>query len=119
LAVVDDGAMGQVFNVAEPVAFTEAEWVHRIGDVVGWRGKVVTVSGGRIPVTYQVEHSLDTDTGRLRRMLGYHEPVGPTEALERTIAWERANPAGPSQAIGILDYDAEDALLAEMGDSLG
>jgi nucleoside-diphosphate-sugar epimerase len=117
--VVDDRAMGQIYNVSEPVAFTEAEWVHRIGKVVGWRGKVVTVPGHRIPVPYHIEHNLDTDSGRIRRVLGYHEAVDPEEALERTIAWERANPAGPSQGIGILDYDAEDTLLAEMGDSLG
>ena len=119
LAVVDDRAMGGVFNVAEPVAFTEANWIHRIGEVVGWRGKVVSVSGRRIPTQYDVEQSLDTDSGRLRRVLGYHDAVDPREALELTIAWERANPTGPSPDMGILDYDAEDALLAELGDSLG
>lgn len=119
LAVVDDRPMGGVFNVAEPVAFTEADWIHRIGEVVGWRGKVVSVPDRRIPVQYDVEQSLDTDSGRLRRVLGYHEAVDPREALELTIAWERANPSGPSPGMGILDYDAEDALLAELGDSLG
>ena len=68
---------------------------------------------------YHVEQNLDTDSGRIRQVLGYHEVVGPREALERTIAWERTNPAGQTQAMGMLDYDAEDALLAELGDSLG
>ena len=121
LAVVDDRAMGGVFNVADPAPFTEAEWIHRIGEVAGWRGKAVSVPTGRIPVPYHVEQILDTDSGRIRQVLGYHEDVGPSEALERTIAWERTNacPAGPTRAMGILDYDAEDALLAELGDSLG
>ena len=94
----------------------------------GFRGSVrsraggarsVSVPGGRIPVPYHVEQNLDTDSGRIRQVLGYHEVVGPSEALERTIAWERTNPAGPRPGIGILDYDAEDALLAELGDSPG
>jgi hypothetical protein len=50
--------------------------------------------------------------------LEYDEAVGPREALEKTIAWERANPAGATPGMGMLDYDAEDALLAELGNSL-
>jgi nucleoside-diphosphate-sugar epimerase len=118
LAVVDDRAAGGVFNVAEPLGFTEAEWVERIGEAAGWQGKVVTVPGGRIPMPYHIEHNLETDTGRIRREVGYHETVDPREALEKTIAWERTNPAGPTPGMGMLDYDAEDALLAELGDSL-
>ena len=115
LAVVDERAAGRVFNVAEPDAFTEAEWVRRIGEAVGWRGEVVTVPGGRIPLPYRIEQALDTDSGRIRRELGFVEVVTPGEALERTVAWERANPAGSSPGLGLLDYDAEDALLAEIG----
>jgi nucleoside-diphosphate-sugar epimerase len=92
---------------------TEAEWIRRIGEVAGWLGKVVTVPGGLIPLSYRVDHHLDTDSSRIRRGLGYHEAVHLTEALEETIAWERANPAGASQGMGLLDYDAEDALFAE------
>ena len=43
LTVVDERAVGRVFNVAEAAAFTEAEWVRRLGEVVGWPGEVVTV----------------------------------------------------------------------------
>ena len=114
LAVVDERAAGRVYNVAEPVAFTEAEWVRRIGEVVGWRGEVVTVPGGRIPLPYRIEQALDTDSGRIRRELGFVEVVTPGEALERTVAWERANPPERPSGLGLLDYDAEDALLAEL-----
>lgn len=115
LAVVDDRSAGRVYNVAEPVAFTEAQWVRRIGGAVGWRGEVVTVPGGRIPLTYRIEQALDTDSGRIRRELGFIKAVPPEEALERTVAWERANPAGPPSGIGLLAYDTEDAILAELG----
>ena len=120
LAVVDDRAMGGVFNVADPAPFTEAEWVHRIGEVAGWRGKAVSVPGGRIPVPYHVEQNLDTDSGRIRQVLGYHEVVGPREALERTIAWERTNfPAGPTPAIGMLTTMPRMLFWPSSSDSLG
>jgi nucleoside-diphosphate-sugar epimerase len=115
LAVVDERAAGRVYNVGEPVAFAEAEWVRRIGEVVGWRGQVVMAPVGRIPLPYCTEQSLDIDSGRIRRELGFVESVDPQEALERTIAWERANPSGPAPGIGLLDYDSEDLLAAGIG----
>ncbi|HKI17456.1 MAG TPA: NAD-dependent epimerase/dehydratase family protein, partial [Isosphaeraceae bacterium] len=114
LAVVDDRAAGRVYNVAESVAYPEIEWVRRIGAVAGWPGKILTVPRSRIPLPYHVEQDLDTDSGRIRRELGFTEVVAPQTALERTVAWERANPGGPSQGIGLLDYNAENALLAEI-----
>jgi len=115
LAVVDDRAAGQVFNVAEPVAHAEAEWVRRIAEVVGWRGEVLTVTGNRLTGPYRFEQSLHMDSGRIRQELGYAEVVDPQNALERTITWERANPVGSSLGIGLFEYEAEDALLKEMG----
>jgi nucleoside-diphosphate-sugar epimerase len=114
-AVVDDRATGRVYNVADPVAFTEAEWVARISEVVGWKGEVVTVPVGRIPLPYRYEQHLHTDPSRLGHELGVIEKVDGIEALGRTVAWERANPPGSIQGVGLLDYRAEDALLAEMG----
>jgi nucleoside-diphosphate-sugar epimerase len=114
-AIVDDRAAGRVYNVAEPVAYTEAEWVAGIGEVVGWTGEVVTVPVGRIPLPYRFEQDLFTDPARIRRELGDIETADPIEALERTVAWERANPPATFQGVGLLGYEAEDALLAEMG----
>ncbi|MGP0068490.1 MAG: NAD-dependent epimerase/dehydratase family protein [Isosphaeraceae bacterium] len=114
-AVADERAVGHVLNVGEPVGYSEADWVRRIGETVGWRGEVVTVPAGRIPLPYGMEQSLDTDSGRIRRELEFAELVNPQEALERTISWERANPPSPSRGIGLLDYEAEDVLLDEIG----
>ena len=114
LAVMDDRAESRIYNVAESAAFTEAEWVRAIGQVVGWRGEIVTVPSGRIPLSYRVEQSIDIDSGRIRRELGYAEEVGSRDALERTVVWERAHPTGASQGIGLLNYDAEDILLADI-----
>jgi nucleoside-diphosphate-sugar epimerase len=114
LAVGDERAAGRTYNIAEPVAHTEAQWVRRIGEVAGWRGEVVTVPGGRNPMSYRIDQDLDMDSRRIREELGFAELVAPLEALGRTITWERAHPVGPTSGVGLLDYQAEDALLAEL-----
>lgn len=111
-ATLDDRAAGHIYNVAEPTAYAEVEWVRRMAEAVGWSGRIVTAPGGRIPPGYRMEQSLDTNSDRIRQTLGYVESVPAHEALARTIAWERATPAGPAPGLGLLDYEAEDALLA-------
>jgi nucleoside-diphosphate-sugar epimerase len=110
LAVTDPRAAGRVYNVAEPTAHTEAEWVARIAEAAGWGGKVVSVPRGRLPVPFRTDQDLLTDSSRIRAELGYREVTAPAEALRQTVAWERANlPEQP------LDYAAEDAVIAELG----
>jgi nucleoside-diphosphate-sugar epimerase len=115
LAVVVDRAAGRIYNVAEAVAHTEAEWVRAIAEVVGWPGEVMTAPPGRIPLPYRIEQSLDTDSTRIRAELGYADVVDGRDALKRSIAWEWAHAVGPFSGIGLLGYDTEDALLAEIG----
>jgi nucleoside-diphosphate-sugar epimerase len=109
LAATRSEAAGRVYNVAEPIAYSEADWVARIGEAVGWGGTIVSVPKGRLPVAFNTDQHLVMDPTRIRTELGYAEVLDPAEALRRTIAWERANP--PTQPV---DYAAEDALLAEL-----
>jgi nucleoside-diphosphate-sugar epimerase len=115
LAVVSEGAAGRVYNVAEPVAFTEAEWIGKIGAVAGWKGHVVAVPGDRIPIPFDAGQSLDTDSTRIRRELGYEEIVSLEHGLKATIDWESSGAGHEGTGIGLLDYAAEDSILAEMG----
>lgn len=89
--------------------------MRKIGEVVGWRGEVMTVPAGRIPLAYDFGQDLDADSDLIRAELGYAQEVSPQEALERTIAWERANPPDQAADLGLLGYEAEDVLLAEIG----
>jgi len=121
LATVDAAAAGRVYNVAEEKAFSEADWVRTIGSVAHWNGPVIALSKGAVPahlrVPYQSEQHWQMSSARIRQELGYKEPVDFTTALERTIAWERANPPAsidPTQ----FDYTAEDAALAAMAANL-
>jgi nucleoside-diphosphate-sugar epimerase len=87
LAIEEDRAAGRVYNVAGAVAFTEAEWVGKIGECAGWRGHVLTVPAGRIALPYDAAQSLATDSMRIRRELRYAEVIPSRDALEQTIAW--------------------------------
>jgi nucleoside-diphosphate-sugar epimerase len=114
LAVTVERAAGRTYNVGEPFTFTMAEWVDKIGQAVGWHGRVVLVPSGRLPEPLRwginAEQDIVVDSSRIRRELGYEERVSLDEALKRTIAWERANPPkefDPKE----FDYAAEDALL--------
>lgn len=112
LAATDDRAAGRVYNVAEPLAFPEAEWVRLVGRAAGWGGEVVVVPRERLPEPMRPRFDTDqhvvADSGRIRGELGYREPVALDEALRRTVAWESANPSelDPAQ----FAYATEDAV---------
>lgn len=115
LAVLNSRAAGRVYNVAEPEALTQAEWVRAIGEGVGWQGRVVVLSRDRLPQHLvkgdDFKQHLAVDSGRIRAELGYREAVTREEALRRTVAWERAHPPveiDPAK----FDYVAEDAAIA-------
>jgi nucleoside-diphosphate-sugar epimerase len=117
LAATDARAAGQIYNVGEREAATEAEWVRRIGQAAGWTGDVRTASDERLPthlrLPYDWTQNLVGDTSKLRQELGYKEPVSLGEALARTVAWQRAC---PPEGIDpkLFDYAAEDAVLESL-----
>jgi nucleoside-diphosphate-sugar epimerase len=109
LAVTVPAAASRVYNVAEPTTYTEAEWVARIGAVVGWGGAIVFVPGGKVAVPFNTAQDLCVDTTRIRAELGYREVVDQDDALRETVAWELEHlPELP------VDYVQEDRLLAEL-----
>ena len=114
LAVSTERAAGEIYNVAEPEAFSEREWVRQIGKTGGWRGEVVALPFERMPRHLQDagnprQHWV-VDTLKIRQHLGYHEVVPRAEGLARTMEWERANPP-PNLDLSQFDYEAEDAAL--------
>jgi nucleoside-diphosphate-sugar epimerase len=117
-AVIDERASGRIYNVAEPGALTETEWVQAIGAAYGWSGEIITLPTEEVP-EYLRDEVLDfaqhlvADTTRIREELGYREPVELGEAMERTVEWELANlpdELPPHR----LDYEAEDAALPDL-----
>ena len=114
LAVTGDRSAGQIYNVGEPFTFTMAEWVEKIGAIAGWQGRIVLVPHGRLPEPLRwdinAEQDIVVDSSRMRKELGYKERIDVEEALRRTIAWERANPAKEIDTKD-FDYGVEDAFL--------
>lgn len=116
LAVTSERAAGKIYNLGEAVTPTMAERIRRIGQIAGWDGEVVPLSGDRLPAhlraPFEPHQDLVFDTRKIRQELGFAEPWSGDDGLRRTIAWERANPpaAGDPDA---AEYAAEDAALAE------
>lgn len=115
LAVVSPQAAGRIYNVAEIESFSELQWAQKVGRVAGWKGTVLALPKPQTPAHLQIPYNAaqhwTASSARIRQELGYREPISLDTALQRTIAWERANPPAafdPKQ----FDYAAEDAALA-------
>lgn len=117
LAVADDRAAGHIYNVADPVSYTEAEWIQAIAAVHGWDGEVIAAPASILPEALRVAQDTSqdfvVDSSRIRDELGYTEAVSLEQALRRTVESERANPpttVDPAE----FGYDAEDRALAAL-----
>jgi nucleoside-diphosphate-sugar epimerase len=88
-AAINEHAAGKTYNVGEPDAPTEEEWLRMLGDAAGWRGRIERAENvpGTLPAHF--EYDLVTDSALIRQDLDYREPVGRPDALKTTIAWER------------------------------
>jgi nucleoside-diphosphate-sugar epimerase len=120
LAASDERSAGQVYNVGEVRAVTEADWVRRIGRAAGWQGQLVIVPEEQLPshlrTPFDWSHALVGDIGKLGRELGYAEPVPVEEAMLCTVAWQRSHP--PAAVDGkLFDYAAEDQALVSLSRS--
>ena len=112
-AASDDRAAGRTYNVGDPDALSEAEWVRAIGDAFDWHGEVVVADPSALPAELHVPlpaQDLFGDTSRVRRELGYVESVSRSEGLRRAIEWERAQQHDEPPP----DYAAEDAALRDL-----
>jgi nucleoside-diphosphate-sugar epimerase len=115
LAASVDRAVGQVYNVGEEEALTEADWVQRSARAATWTGKVVKIPDEQLPdhlkAPFDWRHHLVGDTGKIRRELGYREAVPAESVMAPTIAWERSH--RPSHIDHKqFDYAAEEAIIA-------
>jgi nucleoside-diphosphate-sugar epimerase len=111
LAATSEQAAGQIFNVADPKPYTEAEWTTKIGHASRWNGRVIALPRDRMPphllTPYNFEQHLFMDSTHIRRHLGYSELVSIEEALRRTVEWEKTNPPDTIDAAQ-YDYAAEE-----------
>jgi nucleoside-diphosphate-sugar epimerase len=117
LAATDERATGQVFNVGDEKALAEAEWIEAIGRAAGWKGRVQVIAEADLPshlkTSLDWRHDLVGDTRKLRRELGYREPISFEEGMTKSVAWQRAHPPAAFDS-KLFDYAAEDAVLSRV-----
>lgn len=117
LAATHPAAAGKVYNVAEPMALSTAEWARRLGVAAEWTGRVVEAPPEILPEEMRAAdmesgQHFDADSTRIREELGWKETVDPAEAYRRTVAWEREHAPEGAPA---FDYAAEDRALEALG----
>ena len=115
LAATSERAAHRVYNVGDAVAHSEMEWTRAVARAAGYGGGVIAVppqvTPGHLHPPGNTEQHWTTSTARIRAELGFAEAVPESEALARTIEWERAHPPARVEAAA-FDYAAEDAALA-------
>lgn len=108
LAAITQQATGRIYNVAEPVTYSTAEWVDMLGTAFGWTGRIL-----RVPLSAEGDSSRDevqhliVSSDRIRSELHFIEPTPQDVRLKRTIDWELAHPPNEFDP-ATLDYSAED-----------
>ncbi|MGF1674652.1 MAG: NAD-dependent epimerase/dehydratase family protein [Rivularia sp. (in: cyanobacteria)] len=120
LAVTNERAKGRIYHVAQSETLSEGERITKIGELAGWKGKVVSLSKEKFPddwnLPFNTEQDWFVDSSRIRQELGYREIVPLDEALKRTIKWARNHPSSETQQLvapWLLDYPTEDAVLTK------
>jgi len=120
LAVINEKAAGRIYHVAEPETLSEGERVNKIGEIAGWKGKVISFPKDKFPQDWDLplnsEQDWFVDSTRIRKELGYKEIVSIEEALKRTIEWERNHLSIEMQQLVapfLLDYPTEDTILKQ------
>ncbi len=115
LAATDDRAERRIYNVCEEPSFSELEWARKIAGQMQWKGKFVVLPVDRTPRHLlkpgNAAQNWNASSARIRRELGYKEPIAINEAIRRTIIWEQANSPDPA-FLPHFDYAAEDAAIA-------
>jgi len=114
LAATSERAFGRTYHVCDEPTLTELEWQKKIVAQTNWCGRFVVLPNQRTPkhlaAPGNAAQHLIANSGRIRKELGYVEPLEMDVAIHRTIEWEQANP--PNGSTGHpFDYAAEDAAL--------
>lgn len=115
LALIDERASGQVYNVGEPFALSVAERIEHLARVTDWPGQIVILPTERLPESMRETGNMDqhivVKSNRIRQELGYSERLDLAESFRRTVDWESCNPPTNIEPAR-FDYAAEDMVVA-------
>lgn len=109
-ALGSDAAAGQVFNIAEPVSGTVADWARDILAAAGRPGELVTVPDPDVPddlsLTRHYAQHLLFDSRKAADLLGWR-PGNPRDGLAASVRWHLAHPPADADP----DFSADDRAL--------
>ncbi len=94
LALTHRKAKNRIFNLAETNPVTQLGWAHRFAEIIGWSG-TITTSNQETSALAQSLAGLDLSVplkisdARMRRELGFSEPVNARDALRATLHSEQ------------------------------
>ena len=116
LAACAEQVVGRVYNICEEPALSELEWAKKIAAAAGWPGEFAILPRERtpkhlLPPGNTAQHWV-ASSERIRRELGFSEPISLEEGIRRSIAWESQNPPAEIN-FQQFDYAAEDEALAD------
>lgn len=81
-------AAGATFNLGEPDALSEHEWLESVAAAAGFEVEVAPDPDTQPSLPARWEIPLVTDSRRIRADLGYREPVGRAEGVRRSVTAE-------------------------------
>ncbi len=124
LALDSDTAWGEIFNPADEVQYTLAQWVELIAGAMGAKLDIVDVPNAlRWTVTNflfyagTVTDMALADISKAKRLLNYRDKVKPVDALADTVRWYQQNPLDWQADRNFpdkFDYALEDKVKAEL-----
>ena len=123
-----DASMGQVFNCGDDEKLTIRQVAEIITDELAYDWELLSMPAAlAVPARPLMMNARTThrvvDTGKLRRLLGYHDVVPARDAVRRATRWLVANPPalGGYEELALqdpFDYAAEDALATWWRDAI-
>jgi nucleoside-diphosphate-sugar epimerase len=117
LAATEARAAHRIYNVAEPSAISQADFIRAIGHAADWTGQVVVVPRSALPQSWMLPFNVSqhwvTDSTRIRQELAYTESIAREHAFKQTVEWQRLNPppTGSLDAPELLDCPTEDQMI--------
>lgn len=115
-----DVAAGQIYNCADELQFTMAQWVELVVQTMGGNVEVIGVpdsyahSARTMMMFYGPSNHQLFDLFKIKSELGYKDVVAPVDAMKRTVEYYRDNPPieKPEFAAELAEnYRLEDAIV--------
>jgi nucleoside-diphosphate-sugar epimerase len=114
LSALDTRSGNRIYNVGEQNAYSELEWIQKIGEVAGWSNKIIKLPPDQLPLHLK-EPSLDwkqdlvINTNRIRDELNYRELYSNKNSMRISIDWLRTHK--PTQVDSSFNYIEEDNVI--------